>query len=78
MNTNAGKFGYEIRVSGHLDPYWCAWFENWTITNLESGEALLKSTKVDLPGVYSALNKIRDLNLALISVIRIPSEVDGS
>jgi len=74
MNTNTRKFGYEIRVRGHLDPHWGAWFEGWTITNLGNGEALLRNTKVDQPGLHRALNKIRDLSLALISVVCIPAE----
>jgi len=71
MNTNTTDSGYEIRVRDHLDPYWFAWFEGWTITNLENGEVLLRNTKVDQSGVHGALNKIRDLNLTLVAVIRI-------
>ena len=74
MHTNNG---YEIRVMGHLDQHWRAWFEDWTITDLENGETLLKSTKIDQPGVHSVLNKIRDLNLEFVSVIRISAKVDN-
>lgn len=68
------KYGYEIRVAGHLDRHWCAWFEGWTITSLENGETLLRNTKVDQPALHSILNRIRDLNLALISVLRIRAD----
>jgi hypothetical protein len=74
MSANPESFGYEIRVKGHLDRHWCAWFEGWTITNLGNGEALLRSTKVDQAGVHGALSKIRNLNLVLISVVRIRVE----
>lgn len=73
MNSNTMN-GYEIRVKDHLDPRWYAWFEGWTITNLENGEVLLQSEKVDQSGVHGALNKIRDLNLILISVSKIRDE----
>lgn len=76
MDKNSAKIGYEIRVRGHLDPHWSAWFEGWTIRNLENGEMLLRSTKADQSGVHGALNKIRDLNLTLISVVQIPAETD--
>jgi hypothetical protein len=71
MNTNDASYGYEITVKDHLDEHWFAWFEGWSITNLENGDVLLRSTKIDQAGVHGALNKIRDLNLALLSVNRI-------
>jgi len=74
MNSNTTHNGYEIRVKDHLDPRWYAWFEGWAITNLENGEVLLRNTTVDQSGIHGALNKIRDLNLALISVRQIQEE----
>jgi hypothetical protein len=64
--------GYEIRIKDHLDTYWYEWFEGWTITNLECGEVLLRRFNVDPSALHGALNKIRDLNLVLLSVTRIP------
>ena len=74
MNSNTASIGYEIRVRDHLDPHWSAWFDGWTITNLEDGEVLLRSTNIDQSGVHGALNKIRDLNLTLISVVGISAD----
>ena len=68
MNTNTGDAGYEIKLKGHLDARWSAWFESWSITNLENGEVLLKNACVDQSGLHGALDMIRDLNLTLISV----------
>lgn len=62
---------YEIRVKNHLDPCWCDWFEGWTITNLEDGEVLLTGASVDQSALHGTLNKIRDLNLKLISVVEV-------
>lgn len=62
---------YEIRIKDHLETYWCEWFEGWVITNLESGEVLLRCNNVDQSALHGTLNKIRDLNLTLLSVYRI-------
>ena len=59
---------YEIRVKNHLDHYWKDWFDGWEITNLEEGEVRLTSATADQSALHGALNKIRDLNLKLISV----------
>lgn len=64
--------GYEIRVKDHLDTYWFEWFEGWSFTNLDDGVVLLKSNRVDQSRLHGALNKIRDLNLTLISVTCVP------
>ncbi len=66
--------GYEIRVKDHLDTYWYASFEGWSITDLECGEVLLRRCGVDQSALHGALNKIRDLNLMLLSVTRISKE----
>ena len=60
---------YEIRVRDHLDTSWADWFDGWEITNLEGGDILLTSTTADQSALHGALNKIRDLNLKLISVV---------
>ncbi len=64
------RAGYEIRVRDHLETYWCAWFEGWSITNLEKGEVILKRENIDQSALHGALHLIRDLNLTLISVTR--------
>jgi hypothetical protein len=69
--SNLAATGYEIRIKDHLDTYWYEWFEGWTITNLECGEVLLRRCNVDPSALHGALNKIRDLNLMLLSVNRI-------
>ena len=71
MKTNKTVSGYEIKVRDHLSTHWFAWFEGWEITNLENGEVLLRSSSIDQSGLHGALNKIRDLNLTLLSVSRI-------
>ena len=59
---------YEIRIKNHPDQRWLDWFEGMTITNLENGEAILTGPVIDQSALHGLLNKIRDLNLTLISV----------
>jgi hypothetical protein len=61
---------YEIHVKDYLDPYWWPWFDGWTVTNLDNGEVLLRNGSADQSALHGALNKIRDLNLTLVSVYR--------
>ncbi len=62
---------YEIRVQDHLETHWAAFFEGWSINNLENGEVLLTHPNVDQAGLHGVLNRIRDLNLTLLSVRQI-------
>jgi hypothetical protein len=59
---------YEIRVKGHLDGRWSAWFDGLHITNSENGVAVLSGKIVDQAALHGVLNKVRNLNLPLISV----------
>jgi hypothetical protein len=59
---------YEIRVKGHLDAHWTAWFAGLEITNLENGETVLSGEIVDQAALHGMLAKVRDLGLPLIAV----------
>jgi hypothetical protein len=59
---------YDIRIVGDLDPSWSDWFDGLTITNLDCGVAVLSGDLVDQAALHGTLNKIRNLNLSLISV----------
>lgn len=65
---NALSTGYEIRIRNHLNTCWSEWFEGWVLTNLENGEVLMSRVHVDQSALHGILNKIRDLNLTLVSV----------
>ncbi len=62
---------YQIRIQGHLEDRWQAWFEEMEITNLENGEALLTGSLPDQAALFGVLLKVRDLGLPLIAVTRI-------
>jgi hypothetical protein len=59
---------YEIRIEGQLDPSWSEWLNGMTITPRETGETLLYGPVVDQAALHGLLNRIRDMNLKLISV----------
>ncbi|MGE5591045.1 MAG: hypothetical protein ACM3ZA_10570 [Bacillota bacterium] len=59
---------YAIRVKGHLDDRWATWFDQVTVTNHENGEAMLHVVIRDQTALHGLLDRIRDLNLYLISV----------
>ncbi len=62
---------YQIKVEGHLNPTWSAWFEEMTLTHDIDGSTTLAGTVIDQAGLHGVLIKIRDLSLTLISVQRI-------
>lgn len=59
---------YVLRVSGHLDDHWSAWFEGATLTRGDDGTTTLRSPILDQPALHGLLGRIRDLGLKLISV----------
>jgi hypothetical protein len=59
---------YEILLKDHLESHWSEYFDGWAITNLEKGEVLLTNRNIDQAGLHGVLNRIRDLNLTLLSV----------
>ena len=59
---------YVIRVKGHLDSFWQAWFENFSITRESDGTTLLSGPIRDQAALYGLLFKMRDLGLTLLSL----------
>jgi hypothetical protein len=59
---------YEIKIRGHLDPCWSDWFAGLTLTHLEKDETLLAGLLPDQAALHGLFERIRDLNLTLISV----------
>jgi hypothetical protein len=62
---------YEIRVEGHLADRWCDWFDGMAIYTDPSGQTLLTGLLSDQAALYGVLSKIHNLNLVLISVLRL-------
>jgi hypothetical protein len=59
---------YEIKVKAHLDQRWWKWFEGLQLTYLEGDITLLSGSLPDQSALHGLLERIRDLNLTLISV----------
>ena len=59
---------YEIKIKGHLDQRWSEWFAGLTLTHLEGNETSLSGQLSDQAALHGLLERIRDLNLTLISV----------
>jgi hypothetical protein len=57
----------KIKVQGHLDKKWKDWFDGMDIT-YENKNTLISGNITDEAYMYGILNKIRDLNLKLISI----------
>ncbi len=56
-----------IKIQGHLDKKWMDWFEGMEII-YEGENTILLGNIMDEAFLHGILNKIRDLNLKLISV----------
>jgi len=59
---------YEIRIEGHLDDRWADWFCGLQIEYGEDDCTTLTGPIADQSALHGFLNKIRDLNLALLSL----------
>jgi hypothetical protein len=59
---------YEIRLKGHLDTRWAAWFDGLTLTHHSDGSTIIGGPVADQAALYGLLQKARDLGLPLISV----------
>ena len=59
---------YEIRLQGHLDARWAAWFDGLTLTGNSDGTTLIHGPVVDQAALHGLLQKVRDVGLPLVSV----------
>jgi hypothetical protein len=72
----ASRTGYELRIEGHLDRHWSAWFEGFAITHEDDGTSTLRGVVADQSELHGMLAKIRDLGATLISVMPIAAAHD--
>jgi len=77
-DPEAGR--YEIRLAGHLDAHWTAWFDGLTVTQQIDGTTVISGPVADQAALHGFIQRIRDLGLSLLSVNRTenppPSEGD--
>jgi hypothetical protein len=59
---------YEIKIKGHLDSRWSDWFGGMRLAHLEGNETLLSGSLPDQAALHGLFERIRGLNLTLVSV----------
>ena len=72
-----GTGWYEIRLKGHLDSRWAAWFDGLSLANESDGTTVIAGPVADQAALHGLLQKVRDVGIPLVSVAQIdPSEPD--
>jgi hypothetical protein len=59
---------YEIRVKGHLDARWAAWFDGLRLAHQGDGTTVIHGPIADQAALHGLIQKVRDVGLELISV----------
>ena len=62
---------YRIRIQGHLDPAWSAWFDGLTLTQAVDGTTELAGPLVDQAALFGLLAGLRNLGGTLLLVERL-------
>ena len=62
---------YEIRVKGHLQSRWAAWFDGMSLTHEPDGTTNISGPVVDQAALHGLLHTLRDTGLPLVSVARV-------
>ena len=79
--AGGGRHGagrYEIRLAGHLDGRWAAWFEGLSLSHAADGTTVIRGPVVDQAALHGLLGKVRDLGLPLVAVVRVDPESANS
>jgi hypothetical protein len=65
---------YEIRLRGHLDAHWTAWFDGSTVSRESGGTTVISGSIADQAALHGLLQRVRDLGLPLVSVQRVDGD----
>jgi hypothetical protein len=68
---------YEIRLTGHLDARWAAWFDGLTVSHESDGTTVLCGPIADQAALHGVIQRVRDLGLPLVSVTRVEADRPG-
>jgi hypothetical protein len=74
-HDGAGR--YQLRLEGHLEPRWAAWFDDLTLTTHRDGTTTIAGHVLDQAALHGLLQKVRDVGLPLISVNRVDPDQPG-
>jgi hypothetical protein len=61
---------YEIRLIGHLDDRWAAWFDGLSLSLESDGTTIIRGSVADQAALHGLLQRVRDTGLPLVSVFR--------
>ena len=68
---------YEIRIQGHLDDRWSAWFDGMELVAEADGSTLIRGRVADQAALHGLIQKVRDLGLPLLTVTPIDPRQTG-
>ena len=66
---------YDIRVKGHLDARWAAWFDELSLTHESDGTTVISGPVVDQAALHGLLQKLRDIGMPLVSVMPLDADL---
>ena len=69
---------YEIRIKGHLDPRWSAWFDGLSLTKESDGTTIIYGPVVDQAALHGRLQKLCDVGLPLVSLTQVSPDQGGA
>ena len=75
-SREAGR--YEIRLMGHLDARWAAWFDGLTVRQERDGTTVIRGLVADQAALHGLLQRVRDLGLPLVSVKQVEPDPAGN
>jgi hypothetical protein len=59
---------YTVRIRGHLDPMWSAWFDDLAIAQQADGTTTLTGPVIDQAALFGLLARLRDLGATLLAI----------
>jgi hypothetical protein len=63
---------------GHLDPRWAASFDGMSLINESDGISVIRGPVRDQAALHGLLQKLRDLNLPLVSVTQVEPDLPAA
>jgi len=65
---------YEVRITGHLDARWAAWFDGLSVSHGSDGTTVLSGPIADQAALHGVIQRVRDLGLPLVSVTQVETD----